>query len=31
MGRNLWKLTKSSNDIIIMLILLHHPNVTAEK
>ena len=31
MGRNLYKLTKSFDDVIVMLILSRHQKVTAEK
>ena len=31
MGRNLYKLTKIFDDVIVMLILLRHQNATAEK
>ena len=31
MGSNLYKLTKIFDDVIGMLILLHHQNVTADK
>ena len=31
MGRNLYKLTKSFDDAIVMLILWRHQNATAEK
>ena len=31
MGRDLHKLIKIFDDIIVMLILLHHQNETAEK
>ena len=31
MSRNLYKLTKSFDDFIVMLILWRHQNVTAEK
>ena len=31
MGRNLYKLTRIFDDVIVMLIIWHHQNVTAEK
>ena len=31
MGRDLYKLTKIFDDVIVMLILLRHQNETAEK
>ena len=31
MGRNLYKLTKIFDDVIVMLILWRHQNATAEK
>ena len=31
MGRNLYKLTKLFDDVIVMLILLCHQNATAKK
>ena len=31
MGRNLYKLTKICDDVIVMLILFYHQNATAEK
>ena len=31
MGKNLHKLPKNFNDVIVMLILLRHQNATAEK
>ena len=31
MGRNLYKLTKVFNDVIVMLILRRHQNETAKK
>ena len=31
MGRNVYKLTKIFDDVIVKLILLHHQNVTSEK
>ena len=31
MGRNLYKFTKTFDDVIVVLILLRHQNATAEK
>ena len=31
MGRNLYKLTKTFDDVIVILILWRHQNATAEK